>query len=115
MVLLEATWPERWEPLLLAADYLFAAYDGLNRYYVRAEDRQLLLPFKDPVCYYDDYIRHDHQRIIDEMREQLLPLNELGPTAIAVARGCMVCLPDFRGSGQRCGMFYGVVREKRNP
>ena len=86
VVLLEATWPERWEPLLLAADYLFAAYDGLNRYYVRVEDRQLLLPFKDPVCYYDDYIRHDHQRIIDEMREQLLPLNELGPNAIAVAR-----------------------------
>jgi FkbM family methyltransferase len=86
VVLLEATWPERWEPLILATDYLFAAFDGLNRYYVRAEDRQLLSVFKDPVCYYDDYIRHDHQRMIDEMRAQLLPMNELGPDAIAVAR-----------------------------
>ena len=29
-----------WEPLLLAADYQFAAFDGLNRFYVRAEDAE---------------------------------------------------------------------------
>lgn len=86
VVLLEATWPERWEPQLIAADYLFAAFDGLNRYYVRAEDRHFLEVFRDPVCYYDDYIRYDHQRIINEMRAQLLLLNELGPHSIAVAR-----------------------------
>ena len=42
VVLVEATRPgtnipshEHWEPLLLAADYLFSFFDGLNRYYVR--------------------------------------------------------------------------------
>jgi FkbM family methyltransferase len=86
VVLLEATWPDRWEPQLLAVDYLFAAFDGLNRYYVRAEDRQLLSVFSDPVCYYDDYIRYDHQRMIDEMRAELIRFDGLGPNAIAVAR-----------------------------
>ncbi len=86
VVLLEATWPERWEPQLLAADYLFAAFDGLNRYYVRAEDRQLLGAFNDPICYYDDFIRYNHQRVIDEMRAELLRIDGLGPNAVAVAR-----------------------------
>ncbi len=43
VVVIEATRPatsapsyEHWEPLLLAAEYLFACFDGLNRYYVRA-------------------------------------------------------------------------------
>ena len=41
VVVVEATRPttniasyEHWEPILLAADYLFAFFDGLNRYYV---------------------------------------------------------------------------------
>ena len=46
VVLIEATRPgtntpshNDWEKFLLAADYLFASFDGLNRYYVREEDR----------------------------------------------------------------------------
>ena len=48
VVLVEATRPDTsipshddWEALLLAADYLFAFFDGLNRYYLRVEDREL--------------------------------------------------------------------------
>jgi FkbM family methyltransferase len=40
----EPTWHE-WEPLLLAQGYLFAWFDGLNRFYVRQEDRGLLARF----------------------------------------------------------------------
>ena len=53
VILIEETRPDQWEPLLLAADYLFAAFDGLNRYYVRAEDRRLISLFNAPVCHYD--------------------------------------------------------------
>lgn len=35
---------EAWEPTLLAADYRFGLYDGLNRFYCRAEDVDRLLP-----------------------------------------------------------------------
>ena len=42
VVLVEAYRPQTWEPQLLAADYLFAVFDGVNRVYVRAEDRSLL-------------------------------------------------------------------------
>lgn len=48
-----AGWDD-WEPLLLKADYRFAYFDGLNRFYVRAEDAKTLLPlFSLPVGLYD--------------------------------------------------------------
>ena len=62
VVLVEATRPttniasyEHWEAILLAADYLFAFFDGLNRYYVPAEDRQLLPLLGVPVNVFDEY------------------------------------------------------------
>jgi FkbM family methyltransferase len=60
---------EAWESLVLAADYLFATFDGLNRYYVRAEDRELLPVLQVPVNVFDDYVlaelvaeREEHQQ-----------------------------------------------------
>lgn len=48
VVVIEATRPNTtipchhdWEPILLGNDYLYAAFDGLNRFYVRSEDRDL--------------------------------------------------------------------------
>ena len=35
---------EAWEPVLTLADYRFALFDGLNRFYVAAEDADRLLP-----------------------------------------------------------------------
>ena len=35
---------ESWEPLLFAASYRFALFDGVNRWYCRAEDADRLLP-----------------------------------------------------------------------
>jgi hypothetical protein len=62
-VLLEATRPnttipthQDWEPLLLEAGYLFAYFDGLNRFYVRGEEPALLEAFQVPVNVCDNYV-----------------------------------------------------------
>ena len=62
VVLVEATLPysnepchQEWEPLLLDANYHFAFFDGLNRYYVRGEDGELLGRFHSPVNVLDNY------------------------------------------------------------
>ena len=74
VVLVEATEPlttvpshDEWEPALLNADYLFATFDGLNRWYVRIEDAQLLEPLRTPVNVLDDYIPYVHFKRIEEL------------------------------------------------
>ncbi len=78
IVLVEATRPstnipchEEWEPILLAADYLFAFFDGLNRYYVRAEDRELIPRLAVPANVFDDFEMHEYRSQIDGCREQI--------------------------------------------
>ena len=64
VVLVEATAPlsseqthGEWEPALLAADYCFAYFDGLNRFYIAAEHRDALSPhFAVPPNVFDDFI-----------------------------------------------------------
>ena len=75
VVLVEATEPattvpthERWEPILLKAGYLFAAFDGLNRYYVRPEDADLAKILSVPVNVTDDYIPHSLSKVIHELK-----------------------------------------------
>jgi FkbM family methyltransferase len=65
VVLLEATLPgtptpchHHWEDVILGAGYLFAHFDGVNRYYVRHEDRLLLERFAAPVSVFDNFIDH---------------------------------------------------------
>ena len=49
-----------WEPILLAADYHFVWFDGLNRFYVAAEHFGALAQhFKTPINLFDDFVRHD--------------------------------------------------------
>jgi FkbM family methyltransferase len=80
VVLVEAGDPSSWEPTLLAASYLFAAFDGINRYYVRGEEPQLLGAFQRPVCSLDDFISYRHQFIIDDLQRQVTRLeSKLGP------------------------------------
>lgn len=47
---------ESWEYILLEADYVFAYFDGVNRYYVRNEDRGLLERFAAPPNVFDGYV-----------------------------------------------------------
>ncbi len=74
VVLVEATEPlttvsshEGWEPTLLDADYLFAAFDGLNRWYVRIEDAQLLDALRTPANVLDDYIPYVHHKLQQDL------------------------------------------------
>ena len=65
IVLAEATAPlstrethADWEPLLLAADYVFVWFDGLNRYYVSHERLEQLAPaFRTQPNVFDDFLR----------------------------------------------------------
>jgi FkbM family methyltransferase len=58
----ETGWPmvedtsEDWEPQLLASGYLFAACDGLNRFYVREEEPDLLSHFGLPANVLDGFV-----------------------------------------------------------
>jgi FkbM family methyltransferase len=63
VVLIEATEPttnipshEAWEPILIEAGYGFAGFDGINRYYVRKEDADLMPAFSVPVNILDNYV-----------------------------------------------------------
>lgn len=66
----------QWEPLLVEAAYSFAAFDGINRYYVRREDESLLACFRAPLNVHDNYVAHRHLRQIEG----------LGPFALGAAR-----------------------------
>lgn len=78
VVLIESTRPnttvpthQDWEDLLLRADYLFAYFDGLNRFYVRAESRELLEGFRVPLNITDRYVWYPLQRQIDDLQTHL--------------------------------------------
>ena len=49
-----------WEPLVLEARYEFVLFDGLNRFYVRDEDRALAEKLGTPANYFDDYVPHKY-------------------------------------------------------
>ncbi len=78
VVLIEATKPlatlsthEHWESILLSADYRFAFFDGMNRYYVRGEDRKLMPLLSVPANYFDDYERYTHLHRVQDLELQL--------------------------------------------
>ena len=95
VVLVEATEPlttvsshDAWEPTLLDADYLFAAFDGLNRWYVRIEDAHLLEPLRTPVNVLDDYIPYVYFKPIEDLRYGV----ELNQKYLAAARAANAAL-----------------------
>jgi FkbM family methyltransferase len=77
VVVIEATEPgvtrpthEAWEDVILDAGYVFATFDGLNRFYVRAEDKELAAALSAPANVFDDYIPYEYHRQIRELRAQ---------------------------------------------
>lgn len=48
-----------WEPLLVEAGYVFAYFDGANRFYCAEEHSELLRFFDIPLNLSDNYIRYD--------------------------------------------------------
>lgn len=78
IVLIEATRPKstelthgRWEHLLVSCDYLFATFDGLNRYYVRKEDEALIPKLQTPPNCFDDFVPWEYQRQIDALKAEI--------------------------------------------
>lgn len=78
VALVEATRPmstesthQRWEHILLGADYLYATFDGLNRYYVRREDAHLKDALVTPPNVFDDFVPYEYQRRIDALQAEL--------------------------------------------
>ena len=61
---------EPWEPAVLAAGYRFAAFDGLNRYYVRVEDAVLAQRLAVPVNVFDRFTPYAHVQQVQQLREQ---------------------------------------------
>lgn len=66
VVVVEATAPgsptpayQDWEPLLLAAGYRCALFDGLNRFYAEADDTEALAILAAPANVFDAYERFD--------------------------------------------------------
>ncbi len=47
-----------WEPTLLNSGYIFALFDGLNRFYVRSESAELLPKLSVPANCLDGYISY---------------------------------------------------------
>ena len=94
VVLIEATQPsttipchEEWESLLLSADYLFVFFDGLNRYYVRAEDRELIPLLSVPANVLDDFETFEHHDRVREFLESTDKIHaELENTRAALAQ-----------------------------
>lgn len=95
-LVIEATHPhtgapvhEAWEDLLLSAGYLFACFDGLNRYYVRSENRELIPKLAVPANVFDNFTSHSlfvSQVEAQELKLRLDTLEQMGPVSAAVAR-----------------------------
>ncbi|WP_199430722.1 FkbM family methyltransferase [Qaidamihabitans albus] len=69
VLVVEATRPgspvpahEQWEPLLLEVGYRCALFDGLNRFYARADDAEALARLAAPANVFDEFEPHEVAR-----------------------------------------------------
>jgi FkbM family methyltransferase len=114
VVMVEATKPnsrtpshEAWEPLLLAADYTFALFDGVNRYYARSDEPELRDRLAQPVCVFDQFTTVDQQSRLRHFEETAQYAQSLAWRAeqlereLAAAQKARVDLANLRDS-YRC-------------
>jgi FkbM family methyltransferase len=72
--LTESASHQDWEPILLAHGYLFAAFNGVNRFYLRDDLRDRLDCFQTPVNVLDVYQRHEtivFRHLYEKTRDEL--------------------------------------------
>lgn len=84
IVLLESILPwsresnhEEWEGILTENGYLFAAFDGINRFYVSEESESLAAELAYPISALDSYVSHGQQLIIDRLVKSQAELDTL--------------------------------------
>jgi FkbM family methyltransferase len=58
-----------WEGLLFDAQYCFALFDGLNRYYYRAEEPELRSGLSVPANALDSYVSASYKALLDHVAE----------------------------------------------
>jgi FkbM family methyltransferase len=85
IIVVEATEPntlnashEVWEPLLLKSGYLFASFDGLNRYYLAREHRSLKSTLSRPINSGDVFIRFSEASSLRALKETQWNLRKQG-------------------------------------
>ncbi len=66
VILIENAWPAAWEGLIEAIDYRLAIFDGINRFYVRAEDEALLPAFATTINVLDNFVPYEYLRLLRE-------------------------------------------------
>jgi FkbM family methyltransferase len=84
---------EDWEPILIGADYRFALFDGLNRFYARADEPGLIEALSTPANTLDGFVPYAsaHQvekleREVQILRDELARLQEAEARASEAAR-----------------------------
>ncbi len=102
-----------WEPMLLAAGYLFAADDGINRFYVTGDEPELVEPLARPVSYLDHYQPHEYLAEIARVQEAARAATDATPAAAGTGRLADRLVADARG-GQAEAMWagYEALREQ---
>jgi FkbM family methyltransferase len=85
VILIESTLPlskaashQAWEPLLLGEGYRFAAFNGINRFYLREDLRGHLDLFQVPVNVLDNFKRAETAFLENRVRQLEARLGELG-------------------------------------
>ncbi len=93
VVLVEATRPlttitshDRWEHLLLGADYVYATFDGLNRYYIRSENREDVARLEAPANIFDEFIPYTHWQELEALRAEVERAHEGDTNFVRAAR-----------------------------
>ncbi len=76
VLVIEATIPDspttshdEWEAFILAQGYIYAYFDGLNRFYVRQEESDLLKHFSCPPNVFDSFIPYRTTRAEEKVKE----------------------------------------------
>jgi FkbM family methyltransferase len=58
---------EKWEPVLLSSGYIFAYFDGLNRFYVSEENKNFLDCFQVGLNLHDNFVNYAQVKRIAEL------------------------------------------------
>jgi FkbM family methyltransferase len=67
VLLIENAWPETWEPLIEGIHYRLAAFDGINKYFVRQEDEDLLPSFASTANALDNFVPYEYVRLFRKL------------------------------------------------
>ena len=113
VLVVEATLPnspipshEDWEPILLDAGYLFASFDGLNRFYVRKEDEDLLPGLSVGANVFDEYMTYDSYKQAEDFRNTLEAYQAKVTVAQAVSASLVAEMGSLPGELQSLRMEY---------